>query len=57
MNWSFEDFQATYPIHPATIALLNGLGDLFSQHRGIVAFVHSRLAGDEGRRIAGVLVL
>jgi len=55
LTWSFEDFQATYPIHPATIALLDGLGDLFSQHRGIVDFVHSRLAGDENRRITGIL--
>ncbi len=55
ITWSFEDFQATYPIHPATIALLDGLGDLFSQHRGIVDFVHSRLAGDENRQIAGIL--
>jgi hypothetical protein len=53
--WSFEEFQATYPIHPATIALLDGLGDLFSQHRGIVDFVHSRLSGDEDRQIAGIL--
>jgi hypothetical protein len=53
--WSFEDFQATYPVHPATIALLDGLGDLFSQHRGIVDFVHSRLAGDEDRQITGIL--
>ncbi len=55
LTWSFEDFQATYPIHPATIALLDGLGDLFSQHRGIVDFVHSRLAGDENRQIVGIL--
>ena len=55
LTWSFEDFQATYPIHPATIALLDGLGDLFSQHRGIVDFVHSRLAGDANRQIAGIL--
>jgi hypothetical protein len=53
--WSFEDFQATYPVHPATIALLDGLGDLFSQHRGIVDFVHSRVAGDENRQIVGIL--
>ena len=55
LTWSFEDFQTTYPIHPATIALLDGLGDLFSQHRGIVDFVHSRLAGDENRQIVGIL--
>jgi hypothetical protein len=55
LTWSFAGFQATYPIHPATIALLDGLGDLFSQHRGIVDFVHSRLAGDENRQIVGIL--
>ena len=38
-----------------TIALLDGLGDLFSEHRGIVYFVHSRLAGDESRQITGIL--
>ena len=53
--WSFEDFQATYPIHPATITLLDGLGDLFSQHRGIVDFVHAQLAGDKNRQIVGIL--
>lgn len=52
---SYEDFLATYPIHPTTIALLDGLGDLFSQHRGIVDFVHSRLAGEPSRRIVGIL--
>lgn len=52
---SYEDFLATYPIHPTTIALLDGLGDLFSQHRGIVDFVYSRLAGDPSRRITGIL--
>jgi len=55
ITWSFEDFQATYPVHPTTIALLEGLGDLFSEHRGIVDFVHSRLAGDQSRQIAGIL--
>lgn len=54
-RWRFEDFQATYPVHPVTIALLDGLGDLFSEHRGIVDFVHSRLAGDETRQISGIL--
>jgi len=55
ITWSFEDFQATYPVHPTTIALLEGLGDLFSEHRGIVDFVHSRLAGDQNRQITGIL--
>jgi len=55
ISCSYEDFLATYPIHPTTIALLDGLGDLFSQHRGIVDFVYSRLAGDPSRRIDGLL--
>lgn len=54
-KWKFEDFRAVYPIHPMTISLLDGLGDLFSEHRGIVDFVHSRVAGDESRRINGIL--
>ena len=53
--WRFEDFQATYPVHPATITLLDGLGDLFSQHRGIVDFVHAQVAGDKDRQITGIL--
>lgn len=54
-NWRFEDFQAVYPVHPVCIALLDGLGDLFSEHRGIVDFVYSQLAGDESRQISGIL--
>lgn len=48
-------FRSIYPVHPLTLSLLEGLGDLFSQHRGIVDFVHSQIAGDPGRNIAGVL--
>ncbi|MBW1698182.1 MAG: hypothetical protein JRH18_13640 [Deltaproteobacteria bacterium] len=55
ISWSFEEFQATYPVHPVTISLLNGLGELFSEHRGIVDFVYCRLAGDESRQITGIL--
>ncbi|MEA3436645.1 MAG: DUF6079 family protein [Thermodesulfobacteriota bacterium] len=54
-NWSCEDFLAFYPVHPATIELLDGLGDLFSVHRGIVDFVHSQIAGDKSRLISGIL--
>ncbi|MBI5369330.1 MAG: hypothetical protein HZA54_20005 [Planctomycetes bacterium] len=49
------DFYRIYPIHPATLALLEGLGALFSQHRGIVDFVHARLGGDPERGIPGIL--
>jgi len=52
---SLRELQETYPVHPATIALLDGLGDLFSQHRGIVDFVHARVAGDERRGIPSIL--
>jgi hypothetical protein len=48
-------FRAVYPVHPDTLSLLEGLSDLFSQHRGIVDFVHSRVAGDPSRAIEGIL--
>jgi len=51
----FDDFRACYPVHPATLSLLEGLGDLFSQHRGVVDFVYSRIAGDPARGIPGIL--
>ena len=50
-----DEFLQVYPVHPSTISLLSGLSDLFSQHRGIVDFVCSRLAGDERRHIPSVL--
>ncbi len=54
-QWTFEDFYAVYPVHPLTISLLDGLSDLFSVHRGIVDFVHTRIAGDPSRGIRGIL--
>ncbi|MFP4164964.1 MAG: DUF6079 family protein [Chitinispirillaceae bacterium] len=48
-------FRNIYPVHPLTLSLLEGLGDLFSQHRGIVDFVHSRIAGDPARGIESML--
>lgn len=54
-NSTAEFFSSIYPVHPLTLSLLEGLGDLFSQHRGIVDFVHTRLAGDESRDIPGIL--
>lgn len=53
--FGLDEFMTVYPVHPKTIALLDGLGDLFSVHRGIVDFVHSRLAGDPARQITGIL--
>ncbi len=54
-KWKYDDFFECYPVHPLTIELLDGLGDLFSVHRGIVDFVHCRIAGDESRQITGIL--
>ncbi len=52
---SYDDFRAAYPVHPTTISLLDGLGELFSQHRGVVDFVYSRIAGDSRRGIPSIL--
>ncbi|MEW6477042.1 MAG: DUF6079 family protein [Actinomycetota bacterium] len=41
-----ERFCACYPVHPATLAVLEGLRFLFSQQRGVVDFVCRQLAGD-----------
>ncbi|MDD2708599.1 MAG: DUF6079 family protein [Verrucomicrobiae bacterium] len=54
-DWSYDEFRASYPVHPLTLKLLDGLSDLFSQHRGIVDFVHARVAGDASRAIPGIL--
>ncbi|MEA3231020.1 MAG: DUF6079 family protein, partial [Thermodesulfobacteriota bacterium] len=54
-HWALNEFLSVYPVHPATITLLDGLGDLFSAHRGIVDFVHARLAGDPKRHIPDIL--
>jgi hypothetical protein len=44
-------FMKLYPVHPATITLLDRLKPLFSEHRGIVDFIHYRLKGDGERGI------
>lgn len=46
-----EALARVYPVHPLTIDLLDRLRPLFSQRRGVVDFVASRLAGDPARRI------
>ena len=48
-------FVKLYPVHPATIALLDRLRPLFSEHRGIVDFIHYRLKGDPERGIPSFL--
>ena len=52
-----EQFLSLYPVHPATISFLDNLKPLFSQHRGVVDFIHYQLKGDSGRNIAGMLHL
>ena len=50
-----ERFARLYPIHPATTALLDRLKPLFSEHRGVVDFIHFRLKGDAERHILSFL--
>ena len=40
-----------YPVHPLTVDLLDRLRPLFSERRGVLDFVASRLRGDPARRI------
>ncbi|MEW6184778.1 MAG: DUF6079 family protein [Thermodesulfobacteriota bacterium] len=48
-------FSKLYPVHPATITLLDQLKPLFSEHRGMVDFIHYRLKGDTERGIPSFL--
>ncbi len=50
-----ETFLNLYPIHPETLELLNRNVDLFSQRRGIVDFVSSRIRGRPENLIPGIL--
>lgn len=47
----FEDFFRIYPVHPATIRYLEGLGSLFSSHRGVVDFIVSQVQGARTRSV------
>ncbi len=55
LPFSRQDFIDLYPVHPATVELLDELRPLFSQHRGVIDFIHYRLTGDPGRGIAPFL--
>ncbi len=46
---------AIYPIHPMTLTLLEEVRDAFSQTRGVVDFVVTRLRGDPARGIDAFL--
>jgi energy-coupling factor transporter ATP-binding protein EcfA2 len=52
---SRDRFVSLYPVHPATVSLLDRLKPLFSEHRGVVDFIHFRLKGDPERQIPSML--
>ena len=52
---NLADFCEVYPLHPATLDLLEEVRDRFSQARGIVDFTLTRLLGDEARGVASFL--
>lgn len=52
---SREDFISIYPVHPYTLKMLEGLMKLFSQHRGVVDYIHHQIRGDPDRKIPGML--
>ncbi len=49
------DFESIYPVHPETLDFLSKNLELFSQNRGIVAFITTRIAGKPDRGIRGIL--
>ena len=55
INFSEEEFLRLYPVHPTAIDLLDNLKPLFSQHRGIIDFIHYRLKGDNSRNIKSMM--
>lgn len=50
-----EELEALYPLHPATLELLEEVRDRLSQTRGIVDFVVTRLRGDPARGVDAFL--
>lgn len=48
-------FLSIYPVHPKTVDFLQALTPLFSQHRGMIDFIHYQLKGDPDRKIRGML--
>ena len=52
---SSPEFTSLYPVHPPAVNLLDNLKPLFSQHRGIIDFIHYRLQGDSSRNITGMM--
>lgn len=54
---TLDRFIRLYPVHPGTSTLLDRLKPLFSEHRGVVDFIHFRLKGDPERGIPSMLGL
>ena len=50
-----EALGEVYPLHPATLELLEEVRDRFSQARGVVDFTVTRLRGDAARGVAPFL--
>ncbi|MFO7814621.1 MAG: DUF6079 family protein [Halanaerobiales bacterium] len=55
LNFSEDEFVKLFPVHPGAINLLDNLKPLFSQHRGIIDFIHYRLKGDSSRDIESMM--
>jgi len=51
----FETLRAIYPLHPATLNLLEEVRDRFSKARGVVDFTVTQLRGDVGRGVTPFL--
>ena len=49
---SLDRLQRCYPLHPATLSVMEGLRFLFSQQRGVVDFICRQLRGDATAGIA-----
>lgn len=54
-GFSLKELERLYPVHPATVRLLDELRALFSEHRGIVDFIHCQVKGDANRGVPGML--
>lgn len=54
-NIDFETLQKVYPLHPATLSLLEEIRDRFSQARGVIDFTVTRLLGDPARGVDALL--
>ena len=52
---SYQRIALTYPVHPATVLLLDRLKPLLSRSRGVIDFVHYRIRGSRARGIPGIL--